>query len=70
MFQTNASNLIGGLFFGSIGFVAFIYGKRTNQWRTMMLGLALMAFPYFVESVPILYLLGTAGTITLFFLRG
>jgi hypothetical protein len=46
----SGANLIGGLLFGSIGFVAFIYGKRMHVWKPMLLGLALMAYPYFVEN--------------------
>ena len=42
MLNLSAANLIGGLVFGSIGFVAFIYGKRMNLWRPMLLGIALM----------------------------
>src|ERR1700760_3123764 len=46
----SAANLIGGFIFGSIGFVAFIYGKRLNLWKPMFIGLALMVYPYFVSS--------------------
>jgi len=67
--QFDPANLVGGLVFGSIGFVAFIYGKRMHLWKMMLCGLVLMAFPYFVENVPILYAAGVAGTFALFFLR-
>jgi len=69
MFDFSAANLIGGFLFGSIGFVAFVYGKRMHLWKMMLAGLALMIFPYFVENMPILYGIGSAGTIALFFLR-
>ena len=36
---------IGGFLFSSIGFVAFVYGKRMHIWRPMFIGLALMAYP-------------------------
>jgi hypothetical protein len=64
-----AANLIGGLLFGSIGFVAFVYGKRLSLWRPMFLGLALMVFPYFVEATLPLYTIGSVGSVLLFFLR-
>jgi hypothetical protein len=64
------SNLMGGLIFGSIGFVAFIYGKRMNIWRAMFIGIALMVFPYFVEDTTWLYAAGIFGTALLFFQRG
>ena len=69
MLQFDLGNLIGGFIFGSIGFVAFIYGKRMQLWKMMLCGLALMVFPYFVENMSILYVAGIAGTIALFFLR-
>jgi hypothetical protein len=68
VFDLTAINLIGGFIFGSIGFVAFVYGKHMHLWKMMLAGLALMIFPYFVENVSIVYGIGGAGTIALFFL--
>jgi hypothetical protein len=59
-------NLLAGLIFGSIGFVGFAYGKRMSRWKAMFLGLALMAYPYFVENTLLLCGLGLAGTAALF----
>jgi hypothetical protein len=39
MFETSFANLICGFVFGSIGFVAFIYGKRMNFWKIMLAAL-------------------------------
>ena len=63
------ANLIGGLVFGSIGFVAFIYGKRMHVWKPMFLGIALMAYPYFVENDFLLIGIGVVGTAALFLFR-
>jgi hypothetical protein len=63
------ANLIGGLLFGSIGFVAFIYGKRMHVWKPIFLGLALMAYPYFVENDIVLFSIGVCGTAALFLFR-
>jgi hypothetical protein len=63
------ANLFAGLIFGSIGFVAFIYGRRMNVWKSMFIGFALMVFPYFVEDTIKLCLIGVMGTASLFFLR-
>jgi uncharacterized membrane protein YcaP (DUF421 family) len=67
--QLSAVNLIGNLVFGSIGFVAFIYGKKQNLWKTMFTGLALMIFPYFIAETVAMYAAGTVGTALLFLLR-
>ena len=42
----SGANLIGGLVFGSIGFVAFVYGKRMHIWKPMLIGLALSSAFY------------------------
>lgn len=69
MINFSAANLIGGLVFGSIGFVAFIYGKRMNLWKPMILGIALMVYPYFVGNDAVMIAIGALGTAGLFFLR-
>jgi len=69
MFDFGMPNLIAGLIFGSIGFVAFFYGRRMNLWKPMLCGLALMIYPYFVENVALLFGIGGLGTAALFFLR-
>ncbi len=69
MFNLSAANLIGGLLFGSIGFVAFVYGKRMNLWKPMFLGIALMVYPYFISDNAIMYVIGIFGSAALFFLR-
>jgi hypothetical protein len=69
MLHWSADNLICGLVFGSIGFVAFVYGKRMHLWKMMLCGLALMIYPYFVEDMLILFAIGVIGSGALFFLR-
>ena len=65
----SAANLIGGFIFGSIGFVAFIYGKRMNLWGPIFVGLALMIYPYFVNNDVILWTAGVVGSASLWFVR-
>jgi hypothetical protein len=65
----SGANLLGGLIFGSIGFVAFIYGKRMHIWKPMFIGLALMAYPYFVENDVAMFAIGVVGTAALFLFR-
>ena len=64
-----SAQLIANLLFSSIGFVAFIYGKRMHVWRPMFLGLALMAYTYFIESPPVLFGIGAVLTAALFLFR-
>ena len=65
----STANLIGGFVFGSIGFVAFIYGKRMHLWGPIFLGLALMVYPYFVNNDAVLWAAGVIGSAALWFVR-
>ncbi len=69
MLNLSAANLIGGFVFGSIGFVAFIYGKRMNLWKPMLLGIALVVYPYFISDNIALFAVGILGSASLWFVR-
>ena len=58
------------MIFGSIGFGAFIYGKKQSSFSAMMIGALLMAYPYFVANVIALYAIGIILTLALFIFRG
>lgn len=64
-----ASNLIGGLIFSGIGFVAFVYGKKMALWRPMVLGILLMGYPYFVSDTWVMYGIGVLLTAGLYVFR-
>ena len=61
--------LLGGLVFGSIGFVAFMYGKREGSIRALTIGVVLMAYPYFVANTLAMYVIGLLLTVSLFIFR-
>ena len=48
----DGNSLLASLLIGSVGFVAFAYGKKMRRLPQMLVGLLLMGFPYFVSSVP------------------
>jgi hypothetical protein len=62
-------NLLAGLIFSSIGTVGFLYGKRMSAWKPMFLGIALMAYPYFIEDTITICAIGLAGSAALFWFR-
>ncbi|MGD0651332.1 MAG: hypothetical protein ABSA97_09370 [Verrucomicrobiia bacterium] len=64
-----AANLLGGVIFSSIGFGAFLYGKRQSSWKAMAIGVVLMAYPYFVPSTTAMYACGLVLTVALFVFR-
>ena len=69
MLEFSWANLIAGIIFGSIGFVAFTYGKRLNLWTPMICGLGLMIYPYFIANTIALFAIGLVGTAALFVMR-
>ncbi len=51
----DANALLASLLISSIGVVAFVYGKRQSRFPQMLVGLALMGFPYFVSNIPLMF---------------
>ena len=64
-----AGNLIGGIIFGGIGFIAFVYGKKMMNFKALGIGLALMIYPYFIPNTLILYVVGVVLTGLLYYFR-
>lgn len=63
------AKVIAYIIFGIIGFVAFMYGKKSALFRPAIIGLALMLYPYFFKGVLAIYLVGIALTLALYFWR-
>jgi len=66
---SNPTALFGSLLFGAIGLAAFIYGKRMVLYKPMVIGIVLMAYPYFVAQTWLLYAVGCALCLGLFVFR-
>ena len=45
------ASLIASFIIGSIGLVALMYGKKQSRFPQMVIGLALIVYPYFVPNV-------------------
>ncbi len=50
--------LLASLLFGAFGLAAFVYGKKAALFKPMMIGAALMVYPFFVSQTWLLYLIG------------
>jgi hypothetical protein len=61
--------LFASFTFGIIGLAAFIYGKKSLKWKPMIIGVALMVFPYAVNETWFLYAIGAALCAALFVFR-
>jgi len=65
----NASTLLWGMLFGSIGLGFFVYGKKQRAIVPLACGLALMVFPYFVSGTLLLIAIGVALMAIPYFVR-
>ena len=60
------ANLIGSLIFGSIGFVALAYGKKQADMKRIIIGIALIGYPFFISKTAAMYGVGILLTAALF----
>ena len=65
----STANLFGQILFGAIGLAAFVYGKKQSSFKSMLLGVAIMGYPYFVAETWVLYTIGGGLTLLLFVWR-
>ena len=65
----NPALLFGSFLFGAIGMAAFVYGRKLALWKPMVIGVALMAYPYFISQTWLVYVLGCALSAGLFVFR-
>ena len=70
MFDFSTPNIIAGILFSIVGFVAFSYGKKMGMWKPMSIGLALMGYSWFVPNVWANWIVGTALCVLLWFQHG
>lgn len=61
--------LFGAIFFGLIGFAAYRYGKRLALGKVKWIGVALMVYPYAISGTVLLYVVGVALCLGLYFWR-
>jgi hypothetical protein len=64
-----AWSVVGMLIFSGVGLVAFVYGKKQRLFKPMILGAALMVYPYLVSNTILLYAIGIALTAAVVLLR-
>ena len=65
----SAAKIFAYIIFGAIGFVVFVYGKKNKFFRPMIIGVALMVYPYFISGTFFLYFTGIALIAALYFWR-
>jgi hypothetical protein len=65
----SVASILVAVFFGFVGFAAFRYGKKSGEPKPMFLGIALMAYGYFVSNTWVSLGIGALLTLLLFFPR-
>jgi MFS family permease len=63
------ATILLAVFFGLVGWVAFRHGRKNHEPRPIFIGVALMAYGYFVTNAWVSLAIGTILTLALFFPR-
>ena len=63
------AELFGLIIFGAVGLAAFLYGKKAALWKPTVIGLVLLAYPYFVSQTWLLYAIGSVLCLALIVFR-
>jgi hypothetical protein len=66
----NASTLMWGVIFGSIGLGFFVYGKKQKAIIPLLSGLGLIVFPYLISNLFLLIIAGLVLVALPFFIKG
>lgn len=62
-------DLLGWVVFGGAGTLACAWGKMKELWQPWALGVALMAFPYFIPSGALMWTIGCGLSGLVFFAK-
>ena len=60
-------NLLAGFLFGILGLAAYSYGKKLNLWQPRVIGACLIFYPYFFSNAWLLWGIGVALLVLLWF---
>ncbi len=63
------ATILLAVLFGLVGWAAFRHGRKNNEPKPLFIGVALMAYGYFVTNAWVSLAIGTALTLALFFPR-
>ncbi len=66
-FSLDPYNILAGFIFGTIGLGAFRYGKTLERWKPQVIGVALMVYPYLFSNLWLMWGIGVALLVTLWF---
>ncbi len=61
------ATILFAVLFGLVGFAAFRHGKKNHEPRPLFLGIALMAYGYFVSNAWVSLAIGAVLTLLIFY---
>ena len=64
------AHIFGAVVFGLVGIAAYRYGKKAGRPRMKWLGVALMVYPYAISWTWLLYVVGFALCVAVYWNRG
>lgn len=62
-------SLFGAILFGAIGMGAFVFGKQRGLAKPMIVGVALMVYPYFISDTWLTFGIGAGLCYLLYLFR-
>jgi len=65
----NSTQLLLSILFSSIGLGYFIYGKKQQKIVSLICGIVLMIYSYFINNTVLLILIGAITSILPYFIR-
>jgi hypothetical protein len=66
-FEFSPYNILAGFVFGTLGWGAFVYGRKLDLWQPRAIGLTLMIYPYFIYNPWLLWGVGVGLLVLLWF---
>lgn len=67
LFGLDPYQLLAGFIFSTIGLGAWYYGKKLERWKPMVIGMAMMIYPYFIYNRIAVWMVGIVLTVLLWF---
>jgi len=62
-------SLFVAIVFGAVGLAAFLHGRRVGSIKPVLIGVALMAYPYFVADTTLSIIIGLGLCFLLYLFR-
>ena len=66
-FSLDPYNILAGFIFGTLGWGVLSYGRKLDLWQPKAIGLSLMIYPYFFTNNWLLWGIGVALLVVLWF---